>query len=72
MMDLLYIVVRCLRSPITDSSHRNRMIEFRGWKGCYPRAGSWGMQAEGWRLKGRYLRAESGDEEGEDWEVVVS
>ncbi len=28
MMDLLYIVVRCLRSPITDSSHRNRMIEF--------------------------------------------
>ncbi len=28
MMDLLYIVVRCLRSPITDSSNRNRMIEF--------------------------------------------
>ncbi len=39
-MDLLFIVVRCLRSPIIDSTHRDRMTECRGSKGRYPRAGS--------------------------------
>ncbi len=39
-MDLLFIVARCLRSPITYSTHRNRMIEFRGSKGRYLRAES--------------------------------
>ncbi len=38
-MDLLFIVARRLRSPITDSTHRNRMIECRGSKGRYPKAG---------------------------------
>ncbi len=38
-MNLLFIVARCLRSPITDSTHRNRMIECRGSKGRYPKAG---------------------------------
>ncbi len=38
-MDLLFIVVRCLRSPIVDLTHRDRMTECRGSKGRYPRAG---------------------------------
>ncbi len=28
-MDLLFTVARCLRSPITDSTHRSRMIAVR-------------------------------------------
>ncbi len=39
-MDLLFIVARCLRSPKTDSTHRNRMVECLGSKGRYPKAGS--------------------------------
>ncbi len=38
-MDLLFNVARCLRSPITDLTHRNRTIECRRSKGRYPKAG---------------------------------
>ncbi len=39
-MDLLFIVARRLRRPIPDPIHRNRMIECRGSKGRYSKAGS--------------------------------
>ncbi len=39
-MDLLFIVARFLRSPITDSTYRTQMIECRGSKGRFPKAGS--------------------------------
>ncbi len=38
-MDLLFIVARRLRSPKTDSTHRNRMIECRGSKVVTPKRG---------------------------------
>ncbi len=51
-MDLLFTVAMCLRSPIADSTHRNRMIECCGSKGRYPKAGWWRRQVGGLEFEG--------------------